>query len=195
MFHRLLFLSSAISLLLCAASITLWIDSYRAETGLDWTDYRFTDPLQNDGTIPQDHYGATALISRRGKVWLSFCDYEQDASGLPDGDNEFKRPLQFFSDRQFSALPEPTPRWRFLGFWYDQNTSSCTWQCGVPTAALTLLTAVLPALYLLRRRRGICPNFCVLCGYDLRASLIRCPECGTPLADSMAFQSRFKAQR
>ena len=48
-------------------------------------------------------------------------------------------------------------------------------------------SGVLPALWFRRRRRtryrlrhGLCPS----CGYDLRASPGRCPECGPAVADS-----------
>lgn len=51
----------------------------------------------------------------------------------------------------------------------------------VPVWAICLLTLVLPAFKLstlIRRRRRIADGKCVRCGYDLRASLGRCPECG-----------------
>jgi hypothetical protein len=52
----------------------------------------------------------------------------------------------------------------------------------VPAWPITLLTTVLPVLFVLRyrlaaRRRKI--GRCPTCGYDLRASPDRCPECGT----------------
>ena len=54
----------------------------------------------------------------------------------------------------------------------------------VPYWALVLLSALLPLYVMsrlpgvLRRRRRLKRRLCVECGYDLRASKDRCPECG-----------------
>jgi len=56
----------------------------------------------------------------------------------------------------------------------------------IPYWLLLLVTATLPALWLrsaLRRRRGarrLAAGQCTHCGYDLRSSPDRCPECGRP---------------
>jgi hypothetical protein len=47
---------------------------------------------------------------------------------------------------------------------------------------LLLVTGAVPAMYLrrrLRERRRRLPGGCPTCGYDLRATPDRCPECGT----------------
>jgi hypothetical protein len=78
------------------------------------------------------------------------------------------------------------PRWVSHG---DNQTIEwgpiATWAVGFPGWACVLATGVLPASamrrYLRRRREAkVHAGICVRCGYDLRASPEKCPECGTP---------------
>jgi hypothetical protein len=66
------------------------------------------------------------------------------------------------------------------GFWYlrdSDHSNSRVWNVSVPLWFLVCLSAVLPMLRALRRKRKL-PGLCPACGYDLRASPERCPECG-----------------
>lgn len=58
----------------------------------------------------------------------------------------------------------------------------------VPCWAVMLATTIVPlmwsvARYHLYRRRKF--SLCLICGYDLRASVERCPECGTPIPEGV----------
>jgi hypothetical protein len=55
-----------------------------------------------------------------------------------------------------------------------------------PCWFLTLAFAILPCGWVvlrIRRRRTENDGRCATCGYDLRASTDRCPECGKPIRD------------
>jgi len=61
------------------------------------------------------------------------------------------------------------------------DKSGMTYVVGVRLLPLATVTAVLPLVWLrreIRRRRRIKAGHCLSCGYDLRASPERCPECG-----------------
>jgi hypothetical protein len=53
----------------------------------------------------------------------------------------------------------------------------------IPYWAPTCLLALPPAARLVRRSRRHPAGGCRRCGYDLRATPERCPECGTTVAD------------
>src|SRR5207245_2607799 len=57
-----------------------------------------------------------------------------------------------------------------------------TWTITSPFWMLALLGSLLPLVRLVmavRRWRAVRRGHCVVCGYDLRATPDRCPECGT----------------
>jgi hypothetical protein len=78
---------------------------------------------------------------------------------------------------------------RFVGFEFLHDGPG-EWYVGVPYWALLIALAITPAVWMLTRRRlrtAARMNLCRSCGYDLRASPERCPECGTPAKDVSDF--------
>ena len=75
------------------------------------------------------------------------------------------------------------PNWRHLGFRAFSFSSSdkVGFAVVVPCWLLLIITAAAPALWLrrlVRQRRRRIERCCPHCGYDLRGSPDRCPECG-----------------
>ena len=152
----------ALSALIAVTSIVLWVRSYSPDSASmqtrDSISFTRDDPLY-------------WIISHPGS--LAFC--------RQDGRNWDAHPLRGF--KRFGI--------DFGGSYGDDG--SMLWNLVVPYWMITSVALLLPAVRLkawrrdrrMRRRtaRGLCPR----CGYDLRATPQRCPECGVaPSAPSQA---------
>ena len=86
------------------------------------------------------------------------------------------------------AVP-PTPHGFDAWLWWDhyvdqpsRGGANEVWRVQVRPWLLLVPPAIMPALWikrLARRRRMLREGLCLQCGYDLRATSGRCPECGS----------------
>ena len=81
----------------------------------------------------------------------------------------------------------------YLGFSWEGNTSQAflgpSYALRVPYWFFLLVASILPLLafrHHRRQRRRLKKGLCLVCGYDLRSSPDRCPECGTATVQSPA---------
>ena len=158
---RLLNLLTALSLLLCVAACVLWLRSYWL-----WEQWVVSTP-----------HRLYAIALRTGGVSI-------DAHWV-------KRPVRERSEthregpwrEQQPLITQPQTALNRLGFFYGRTVRSDHVMSGLtfPYWCVSVACALRPALWLIgaaRRKHRARPNVCSACGYDLRATPGRCPECG-----------------
>jgi hypothetical protein len=193
--RRLLNLLTALSLLLCVAIVAMWVRSHVAADAVEW---------QRADDVGGAHYHWYRIIaSGRGRVELAYdAEVSEIGSITPQ---EAARPVGRWqrTARKSARLrdllrvsPDLEPAFGGppslpFGFHFAWATSPATVrrEVIVPYWALVLVTGALPAFRLpalarrfMRPGAGLCPR----CGYDLRATPDRCPECGAEAAASTA---------
>jgi hypothetical protein len=153
--HRLFNALAALSLLLCIATVALWIGTARESTVLG--------PVATIGGVrAHSADGETEFIWSPTRRWLVYYYLIADDAAPPTIAGTCAR--------------------HWLGFGLDPSDKlGRSPRVVVPDWFLVLASLVLPSIWIYRNgykkhrgMRGLCTN----CGYDLRATPERCPECG-----------------
>jgi hypothetical protein len=204
---RLLHLAVGLSLVLFVGTVILWARGYFARDGIWYSTDTGRYSLHSyrgriwfwslsGGRAASDSVWNTPAKLDRGIVWDSTPDsYYDQFRGSRKWNLSSEQFTLAVPATGFSSADPGAVDWRALGFRYLRNrswTPIAQLQQGYPTAqssavfiphwAMVLTFGILPTAMLFRAarrrhriRRGLCP----VCGYDLRASPTRCPECGT----------------
>lgn len=164
--RRLITLLAILSLLPCVATVALWARSYWISDALGWGTAR---PMQG-------MYQFRKVASTSGVLWFA-----KEDTGFPVFTATF---LQGWESHEVTGRHQWETEYLDIyrvGFGYARKPGVQFVIC-VPHwfVAAVLLTPSVAAWGVARRRRrhfrqGRCPT----CGYDLRATPERCPECGT----------------
>ncbi len=165
-------LVTLVSMLLALSTVAIWCRSY------------YVDQMVTYGRNPG---GEVGLITCRGRIEL-FRQNDKDVATWTSS----------FHYATWPAFGDTKPQtWECV--WLDAagfvfctgNPVTCQYdryfRVSVPYWFIALAFLVIPTIwwfsYRRRRRiRTLPKNRCVRCGYDIRASRERCPECGTPVS-------------
>ena len=194
--RRLFTILSALSLLFFVAVITVWVRSQF-----------FCDHAVFTTGAGDDRYTSCTLRLYTGYagVWLNRYHYPTAGRrafvvGALNGRTEPLYSWTVSSYRPARRLHEPwrdraswnigLPRFKFereppTQMWDAEGVSFMTVVADIPLWTLALASALLPLYWFIawrRTRRRARYSLCPSCGYDLRATPDRCPECGAAVS-------------
>lgn len=164
----------------------LWIWSYWSAFLIQYSHASFNDPVLKTNSC--------AVSTAKGRTILSF------EGGTRSLSNDRWRPrtlarnplghhLKFnrFEPSQLLDIGWDRTTWSRLGFVFYTRDSQSTFRVhiGIPTWLPILVTAIpvfIWSLFRYRKFRRLSRGLCIQCGYDLRSSKDRCPECGVQIS-------------
>jgi hypothetical protein len=180
---RLLCVLAASSLVLLAATLIGWC--IQRPAGQDWAFFStyWRGPVVVGGHLEFGHLGQSQpFIAPSSQPWT----YRQPTGHFnPLKSPDYEDALAHVDYAQFEDLLRitsgrivPPTAWNPTG---PPSAGIPYWQCSIPIAYVIFLFAVAPGLWVLMHvlpRGQLSSNICPSCGYDLRATPDRCPECG-----------------
>jgi hypothetical protein len=175
--RHLFTLCAAISLLVGVAVCVLWKRSYRLSEQVNWRN--------------ADAWRTVRTASGNVEVALLVTDWSAYAQlfHAPRYERDVARPPFNFLRLMGGNSGDVNSNWEWRGFaWHQKRNTrlgSLHAQGFVPFWSIAAVTLLLPLAWVtlrlrsrVRRRRLRDQGFCPACGYDLRATPERCPECG-----------------
>ena len=168
------------SLLVCCAAVVLWVRGKLVCDAVLWE----SGPRDGSGELRGGR-----IICSNGSVFVGVGRGTQYL-GITPRTSQTDRVWIIGRDR-IDHLVFPSTRgsdWSMTGMGFQiyrgRGATSRETHVTVPLWSVALATGIGPAAWLIRwrkrcRRLCVAQGLCLRCGYDLRASPERCPECGT----------------
>lgn len=178
-------LSATLSLLLCIFTTAVWLRSYWVEDSCVWTSNKFLSPEERERSF---EFGVC-----RGLVLFEGCKFNVDKSlAEPFSGWVTWHPASRYGGFQRSSglhrYGFAATRWNFRqAATGGSEMPDEAYRIVFPLWLPTILFACGPGRWLVSARRRVRSanrtrqRLCVQCGYDLRASELRCPECGNAI--------------
>jgi hypothetical protein len=187
--RRLFNLAAAVSLVICAATVVLWIRGSWQCDSINWASENYGGAVASANSVMvvmfgPNYSGPDAMPI--GESGLRGLQYRHSPARTPAGQDQVSCQIPIAKYHRLG----------WLGFAYDPNqlvtvtfprkiAYYSSHRVYFPHWALTAVAGTLPVIWVWQRWRqrsrakvGHCPT----CGYDLRATPERCPECGTAVA-------------
>ena len=165
-----------LSLLMCIGTSAFWLRGARGifdDAVFRYTKDHWLHVESADGIFAC--YIHIAKWDPDSEHWLDFGSWDASARAISEAIaiNEFSHGWGNLTFGRDTGAGDD--RTLYIGF------TAPYWLMLIGFSVAPLLAAIRLLLRDRRRRRGLCAR----CGYDLRASKIRCPECGTPIRPSV----------
>jgi hypothetical protein len=186
--RKLFDLATAISLVMCVATVALWVRSYQRQGWIkcvvcvgssrcygaslaNWPGRLGVDVEWEPRDLIRPEYARETPLAEQRR-WQTWSD---DTPARSYNRDPYKDVLPVRPDlHQFAGV---------VGYWEPTNPGGA--DIMIPHRYVVLLLAMAPlrwAWLWLRKRDRARRKACIVCGYDLRATPDRCPECGMLLA-------------